>query len=277
MWRFFLGASFLLSASFALVRTPAVGAPPQKPAAAPAKAGAKSAGGGPNYFLYGAPTDKYKEITEALAQATLPAGAKAADYCGPENSSFASGAMPGVTTITVLGDGTATQFCGVTADQFATKILAWKKVNATLKTVELLACNIQQTGRVGTRALPKTYVETVAAAVGKKGVTIKALPIGKATKQGVVADKESVSALALKKTPPAFCYVTGQTPGVLDAAMDVLAAETAKTNGDLGKAGQTLAKLQRQAPDKAQSTLTVMSGPLKSLRPILTVVDGKKK
>jgi hypothetical protein len=184
--------------------------------------------------------------------------------------------VSGLTTLTVVGAGDDSKFCGLGSDQFTAKIQAWKKLNSKLKTVEVLAGQVTQgIAKLAKLGIAQTYVDRVALFAKKNGLTIKALPT---TQVGtnVKVSKDGAARLVLNATPPSYCYLTAKNLQVLTKAIEDLTTEAKKSGNDLGKAGQTLASNQRKLKPDEQKQLTVMSGPLKSLRPILTTVAAKK-
>jgi hypothetical protein len=243
MWRFFLGASFLLGAALALVPSPAAGAPAKKAGPKDGKVTTttvvlygKDAGGGPRAFA-----QAYNVDTKYVLAAAF---------------STKASRFPGLTTLSAWGHGNADMFCEMSSDKFVELILAWKQLNPELKTVEIFCCDARHNAK-GEAQGP--YAKRVAAGVRKKyrDLTIKALPIGQA--------KDDSSTLLVVVSPPTFCYITAPNKLILDRASAEVTKLGPTLKNDLSLVGNQLQKnLKRQ--------YTINYGPLKNIRSELGVV-----
>jgi hypothetical protein len=252
MWRFLLGASFLLGTGLALVLSPAAGAR--------AKTKADPKGGPattPIIILYGT---EHKELALALAKA-YNVDAK---YVFAAAFSTKASAFPGLTTLIAWGHSDGIEkFSEMTSDKFVELITAWRQANPGLKTVEILTCDARHNAK-GEPQGP--YAKRVAAGVQKKyrDLTIKALPIGRAA--------DDCSILMAQVTPPTFCYITAPNKLVLDKARQAVLDLNTQLKADLSLIGNELAKNPNRPQQVSQRQYTLNYGPLKNVRSQLGVV-----
>lgn len=147
-------------------------------------------------ILYG--VGDHQNKGEALARSYPGA------HCGPADKTPLT--KPGLDTLTFWGHGDSSKLCHLTPPAFVKLVSDWKKLNPTLKTVEIITCNARHaTGG------SDSYTKQVVSGIRKKhsDMAVKALPMGMGS---TGAHAWSI----LKFSPPTgtWCYVTA--PGTVD-------------------------------------------------------------
>jgi hypothetical protein len=234
MWRFiFCAGALVLPLTAALDAQTQAGGNPK---------GKGATDGSRIYVLYG---KDHKARAEGLA-------AVCGDrYCKPITKPIKAPTV--ITTLTVWGHGDQTEFCNMSATEFTKFILAWKKLNPKLKTIEILTCDARH-NPMNNGFGP--FSNRVAANLSKAqpDLTIKGLPIGQRKGDSSILWANSSD----------FCYITAPNEKVLDKAGKALLAMN-KRKGDLSVAANELAKVTNR-----QYTLNY--GSLRLVRSHLAVV-----
>jgi hypothetical protein len=242
MWRFIFCAGVL-----ALALTAAIHAKPN---------GKKDTDGSQTYILY-------QEDHEARAKAL--AAVCGDKYCEPITKGAKGIKAPtAITKLTVWGHGDQVKFCNLSATEFTNFILAWKRLNPKLKTIEILTCDARHNA-MANRFGP--FSNRVADNVSKKhrDLTIKALPIGQRKGDSSILWADPSSG---KET---FCYITAPNQTVLEEANKALLAMYKKEGDDLSVAANKLTPVKNRKFAGA-SQVTYNYGPLKLIRSHLQVV-----
>lgn len=114
-------------------------------------------------------------------------------------------------TLTFWGHGDAHKFCSMDEDDFLGMVLAWKKANKRIQTVEMISCNLRH--RMGNQ--PDAFTTKVISKIRRKHADIcfKALPVAK-TGMGVACENS-----ILKWQPSSQTWAYCATPGKEDKYM----------------------------------------------------------
>ena len=161
-------------------------------------------------------------------------------------------------TLTVWGHGGPDTFCEMANISFCEGIKAWKKMNPTLKTVEIITCD----ARHNAYDYLSSYAKSVAKYVKLNGidVAIKALPAGQAT--------TGESVLWASANTSSFCHIDSLDSNGYNWANQRLQTLLPQFQDDCNQASQELAK------EAKNHRFSVIGGYFGSLRGILGVVNG---
>jgi len=196
------------------------------------------------HVLWGAEHDAR---AKALAAAVVPAETASALTSTPIKSADA--------TLSIWGHGGQSEFAGMTSAQMVTFVKAWKKMNPTLTTVEIITCD----ARHAQDDTYEAFAEAVVKGLAGTGVVVKALP------KGQTAESESI----LWAGAQYFCYMTAKTTAVFNEVNQKL--ETGINGGS--KSYEICDQLAKgKAKDPKGGQYTVNYGIVKNLRSNLVVV-----
>jgi hypothetical protein len=119
--------------------------------------------------------------------------------------------VPGLDTLAFWGHGDAWKFCSMSEDEFLDTVLAWKKINKGIQTVEMISCNLRH--RMGNQR--DSFTGKVITRIKRKHADIcfKALPV--ATSGMGVTCENSI----LKWQPASQTWAYCATPGKEDKFM----------------------------------------------------------
>ena len=154
-------------------------------------------------ILYG--DEGHKARCMALAGATP--GASVANATGPALDKK----VQKIDTLTFWGHGDSSRFCGLSAQEFISKVKEWMKWNPTIKTLEIITCNSRH-GTLDSKKLDdgsieqswvKSYTDQVKPGLQKLGLVVKALPMGMGS---IAANRWSI--LKFSPTTNTWLYVT---------------------------------------------------------------------
>jgi hypothetical protein len=200
--------------------------------------------------------NEHKDRAEALAAVCREQASAVANL--PRSNQGIEPLTSGDATLSVWGHGDAEHFSEMIDVEFGALICAWKKKNASLKTVELITCDAQH------NTVPLSgYAKRVAKFVQRtySDITIKALPVG------IHTDDRSI--LWASAGTATFCYLTGPDQTTFDHANRRL-QELAPTNAnDLTKVGTAMAKERTLS---SPNNFTVSYGAFSGLRASLATV-----
>ena len=91
-----------------------------------------------------------------------------------------------IDTLTFWGHGDSHHFCNLNASAFVSTVKDWKKMNPSIKTLEIITCNSrhgtteskrQSDGKLE-KSWVKSYTDQVKPGLRSLGLTVKALPMG---------------------------------------------------------------------------------------------------
>ena len=198
-----------------------------------------------------APADHQKR-GEALARITPGA------HCGHVSKPPLK--KPDLDTLTFWGHGDASKFCDLTSGEFVKVVSDWKKLNKTLKTVEIITCNARHaTGNAG------SFTKQVVPLLRKKhkDIAVKALPMG----VGLWGETHIWSILLFSTVTHTWCYVTA--PGKTDT--EYMWPGVHKVKAEAKARGEDLAAGAKVVEGREKSRkYSLMYGSLDQLRPKLT-------
>ncbi|WP_297904576.1 hypothetical protein [Metallibacterium sp.] len=119
--------------------------------------------------------------------------------------------VPNMDTLTFWGHGDAYKFCSMDEDEFLAMVLAWKKANKQISTVEMISCNLRH--RMGNQR--ESFTAKVIAKIKRKHADIrfKALPVARSG-MGVTCENS-----ILKWQPSSQTWAYCATPGKEDRYM----------------------------------------------------------
>lgn len=169
---------------------------------------------------------------------------------------------PGLDTLIYWGHGAAMGVCGLTPQEFAQDVVAWKRWNSGIKTVEVITCDARHVG-----LCDLSFIETVRPLIRKKykDIVIKALPMGMGS-----SSAHTFSTLLAHSPTGTWCYITAGGAQEIDELMPavhlVKTEATQNTGGDLSQAAQAV-----QAANPARK-FGLMFGGFANLRDTLTVI-----
>jgi len=106
-------------------------------------------------------------------------------------------------TLTIWGHGGQAKFADLTSDQLVAYIKAWKKMNPTLKTVEIVTCD----ARHAQDDTYESFAKRVVTGLEGTGIVVKGLPVG------MTGDSYSILWADNKN---GFCYITATTKARFD-------------------------------------------------------------
>lgn len=194
---------------------------------------------------------------EALARLTPGA------HCGP--ASKPPIVKPGLDTLTFWGHGDAHSFCDLQADEFVKVVHEWKKLNKTLKTVEIITCNARH-ALGGSDSFTKQAVPKLRSK--HSDIAVKAMPMG----MGTAGEIHVWSILLFSTETHTWCYVTA--PGKADTefmwpGVHKVKAEMKRLGGeDLAAGAKVVERIE------TSRRFGLMYGPLAQLRSRLTPVKA---
>ena len=204
------------------------------------------------HILWGA---EHEARAKALAAAVSPAETASQLTSTPIKSADA--------TLTIWGHGGQSEFAGMTSDQMVTFVKAWKKMNPTLRTVEIVICD----ARHAQDDTYEAFADRVLKGLAGTAIAVKALPKGQS------GDGYSILWADGKN---GFCYMTATNKTRFDEVntqiKNTYASETAKDSAlTLSNVCNTIsAGKSKEGPKGLQYSLIFSQ--LRTLRANLVVV-----
>ena len=169
----------------------------------------------------------------------------------------------GLDTLAFWGHGTQAFLCGMNVSGFVALVKSWKKLNSSLKTVEIITCDARHAA--GT---DDPFVVMAKAALrggilsSTRSMVLKAMPVH------VVGSQDALSILLADWQSKSWCYITapGPTGKVLHLTTELIKKEAKPFGDDLARTGDKVAR------EVKVRTYTLNYGYFATLRAQLEVV-----
>lgn len=176
----------------------------------------------------------------------------------PRGSGGIQAIKNGDATLTIWGHGDETTLAELMDVELGALIQAWRALNPSLKTVELVTCNAQhnQNPLAGYATRVAKFVERK-----YKDIAVKALPKGQ--------HPDDFSILWASERTATFCYLTAPSQATFDHANQRLGQLAGTQGSNLANTAASLAKERTLA---APNNFTVVGAGLDKLRPTLSVI-----
>ena len=166
-------------------------------------------------------------------------------------------------TLVFWGHGTQSFLCGLTVAGFRSVVKEWKKLNSSLKTVEIITCDARHAA-----GKDDPFVTMAKAALSggmmssTRNIVLKALPVH------INGSQDALSILLADWQSKSWCYITapGPTGKALHLTKDLIIKEAKPFGDDLARTGD---KVVRQVKDRK---FTLNYGYFNTLRAQLGVV-----
>jgi hypothetical protein len=204
-------------------------------------------------FLYQGGHGSHGPRTQALASIT------AGSRCGDINETEPS-AIAGLDTLTFWGHGDSNKLCDKTPSELRTIIAAWRKLNKSISTIEIITCNARHcTAGTGYASQLKAKFGIMS---GTSGLTVKALPVT------VTGKINAWSILLWEPNFDSWCYVTapGKDDTLLMKATTLVQYEIKPDGGMICFKGDMAKRADQVVRDHPDRKWTMNYGYLNTLR-----------
>lgn len=148
-------------------------------------------------------------------------------------------AKPGLDTLVFWGHGTISSLCDLKSAPIVTLIKDWKRLNSTLKTVEIVTCNSRHApARHDSFAKQMKHGLRSGFRSSTRNIVVKALPVA------VGGSLNAYSILLAHAPNKSWCYITGPGPGdtIMQQAGILIRAKSKSLGYDLARAGDEVGR-----------------------------------
>lgn len=209
-------------------------------------------------FLYQGGHGSHGPRAQALANVTR-------SKCG-DIATTVPDAIEGLNTLAFWGHGDKQKLCGKSAEEIFTIVKAWKRLNPSLNTVEIITCNARHASAGDPFA--NQLKSKFGIMSGTRGMVVKALPV-------TVTGKHNAWSILLAETVHnSWCYITapGATDQLLMVANSLIQFETNARGGLSSYRGDIATRADKVVRADPTRQWTMNYGYFNTLRCALVVV-----